>query len=354
VLAVGLAGTIAGSTVYPFLGVWALKELGASQVELSIALLAGALCGGVVGFLGGSISDRIGRRPVILASWVLQIVAAPLLVLVGHRVALAFPRSRRSRRRRRPGARRRSRPAGAARAGLRGGARREHLGIALGPPIGALLLIGQDWTRLFLGATAMACVGLYIAWRWIPSGGRYKAEPTARRSGAFAVIRHDVVFLVFLGSSILATMTYVAFETLLPISLVQSHGLQPSEWGFLLVINPILVTLVQLRLTRATTGIRASTKLAIAMPLMGAPFLLLTLSGTVPTAAVVILLFVFGEMLWIPTSQAVVAAIAPADIRGAYMGVFGASWAVAWALAPFGGLQVRSAFGDDTMWAVSP
>jgi MFS family permease len=87
------------------------------------------------------------------------------------------------------------------------------------------------------------------------------------------------------------------------------------------------------------------------MPLMGAPFLLLTLSGTVPTAAVVILLFVFGEMLWIPTSQAVVAAIAPADIRGAYMGVFGASWAIAWALAPFGGLQVRNAFGDDTMWA---
>jgi predicted MFS family arabinose efflux permease len=83
---------------------------------------------------------------------------------------------------------------------------------------------------------------------------------------------------------------------------------------------------------------------------MGAPFLLLTLSGTVPTAAVVILLFVFGEMLWIPTSQAVVAAIPAADIRGAYMGVFGASWAVAWALAPFGGLQVRNAFGD-TMWA---
>ncbi len=146
-------------------------------------------------------------------------------------------------------------------------------------------------------------------------------------------------------------MTYVAFESLLPISLVQSHGLAPSEWGFLLVINPILVTLVQLRLTRATNRIPAATKLAIAMPLMGVPFLLLTLSGTVPMAAVVILLFVLGEMLWIPTSQAVVAALAPADIRGAYMGIFGGSWAIAWALAPFGGLQVRNAFGDNTMWA---
>jgi predicted MFS family arabinose efflux permease len=64
----------------------------------------------------------------------------------------------------------------------------------------------------------------------------------------------------------------------------------------------------------------------------------------------VILIFVFGEMLWVPTSQAVVAALAPADIRGAYMGVFGSTWSVGWALTPFLGLQVRSAYGDATMW----
>jgi len=356
VLAVGLVGTFVGSSVYPFLGVWALTHLGASQVELSLALLAGALFGGAVGFLGGSLSDRVGRRPVILASWTAQIVVAPLLVVADHNVPLGlavlalFPAL-----------------------GAIGGAadqalvadlvpheRHEqayasvrvanNLGIALGPPVGALLLIGENWTRLFLTATGLACIGLYMAWKWIPSGGRYTPKEPSRR-GSFAVIRHDVVFLVFLGSAVLATMTYVAFESLLPISLVESHGLAPSSWGFLLVINPILVTLLQLRLTRATSHVRASTKLAIAMPLMGAPFLLLTIWGTVPSAAVVILLFVFGEMLWIPTSQAVVAAIAPADIRGAYMGVFGASWAIAWALAPFGGLQIRSAYGDDTMWA---
>jgi predicted MFS family arabinose efflux permease len=355
VLAVGLAGTIAGSAVYPFLGVWALRKLGASEIELSVAFLVGALCGGAVGYVGGAVSDRVGRRPVILASWIGQLAAAPLLVVVGHRVLFGlvvlalFPAL-----------------------GALGGAadqamiadlvppeRHEqayaavrvanNLGISLGPPIGALLLIGQDWTRLFLTATGMAAVGLCIAWKWIPRSGRYKPEGPPTR-GSLAVIRRDVAFLVFLGSAILATMTYVAFESLLPISLVQTHGLAPSEWGFLLVINPILVTLAQLRLTRATAGVRASTKLALAMPLMGVPFLLLTISGTVPTAALVILLFVIGEMLWIPTSQAVVAAFAPADIRGAYMGIFGGSWAIAWALAPFGGLQVRSAFGDNAMW----
>jgi hypothetical protein len=58
------------------------------------------------------------------------------------------------------------------------------------------------------------------------------------------------------------------------------------------------------------------------------PFLLLNATGSLATVAVVILVFVVGEMLWVPTSQAVVAALAPADIRGAYMGAFGGTWSV--------------------------
>jgi predicted MFS family arabinose efflux permease len=91
-------------------------------------------------------------------------------------------------------------------------------------------------------------------------------------------------------------------------------------------------------------------KLGVAMPLMGVPFLLLNVNGSVFVIAVVIVLFVIGEMLWVPTSQAVVAALAPPDIRGAYMGVYGGTWSVGWALTPFLGLQVRNAYGDATMW----
>jgi dipeptide/tripeptide permease len=145
-------------------------------------------------------------------------------------------------------------------------------------------------------------------------------------------------------------MTYIAFEVLLPISATSSHGVSPAAWGFVMIVNPLFVTLLQLRLTRAVARVPASLKLGIAMPLMGVPFLLLNVASGTFVVLAVVLLFVLGEMLWVPTSQAVVAALAPADIRGAYMGVFGASWAVGWALTPFFGLQVRHAFGDATMW----
>jgi predicted MFS family arabinose efflux permease len=86
------------------------------------------------------------------------------------------------------------------------------------------------------------------------------------------------------------------------------------------------------------------------MPMMGLPFLLLNVTSAIPVVLLVVIVFVFGEMLWIPTSQAVVAAFAPVDLRGAYMGIFGASWAIAWALGPFSGLQVRAAYGDAVLW----
>jgi dipeptide/tripeptide permease len=117
-----------------------------------------------------------------------------------------------------------------------------------------------------------------------------------------------------------------------------------------MILNPLFVTVFQLRLTRWAAPIPASVKLGIAMPMMGVPFLLLDWNGSVAVIALVVIVFVIGEMLWVPTSQAVVAALAPADIRGAYMGVFGGTWSVGWAATPFLGLQVRSAYGDATMW----
>src|SRR5256885_158692 len=71
----------------------------------------------------------------------------------------------------------------------------------------------------------------------------------------------------------------------------------------------------------------------------------------VPAVAAMILVFVIGEMLWVPTSQTIVAGLAPEDVRGAYMGAFGSMGAIGFALAPFIGLQIRAAYGDAAVWA---
>ena len=355
VLAVAVVGSVAGSAAWVFVGVWAKTHLGASDTQLGLTFLVGALLAGAAGYLGGHLSDHLGRRPLILAGWGGEALTLLGFLAVGrHTVAglvfaalapvfgaigsgadqamvadLVAPD-------------RHERAYAATRVA-------HNLGVTIGPPIGGLLLIGNSWPFFFAGTTVLAAAAFAVAWRFIPRRGAYTPEePPAR--GSFSVIARDRPFLLFLGSSVLASMTYVAYETLLPISLVTSYGLAPSLWGALVIVNPILVVLLQLRLIRWTAGVPGALKLGVAMPLMGLPFLLLPLSAAIPVVIVVVTVFVIGEMLWIPTSQAAVAAFAPADIRGAYMGFFGSSWAVAWALGPFLGLQVRTNWGDTTMW----
>ena len=355
VLAVGLTGSIAGSALFPFLGIWAIKELHVSQSALATAFLVGALLSGAVGYVGGHVSDHVGRRPMILVGWGFQALVPVGLLLVGDNklagltlLALlpAFGAL--------GGAADQAMVADlvaperqeAAYASVRVA---QNLGVTIGPPLGGLCLIGGNWNHLFLGVLPLGLLAASIAYRYIPRGGAYAPDGPPQR-GSFAVIIRDNPFLLFMLSSVFATMTYVATETLLPISATTTHNLAPAAWGVLMVVNPLLVTVFQLRLTRWTARIPPSVKLGVAMPMMGVPFLLLNVNGSAPVIALVIFIFVIGEMLWVPTSQAVVAALAPPDIRGAYMGAFGGTWSVGWALTPFLGLQVRDNYGDATMW----
>ncbi len=175
---------------------------------------------------------------------------------------------------------------------------------------------------------------------------------TETAGGSFRLLTRDRIFLVFFASGCLATLVYVSYETVLPISLVDTQGISPSTWGFLLVINPAMVTLFQLRLTGWTSRVPASLKLSAAMLLMGLPFLALTSTPPLTVVGLVIFVFVIGEMLWVPTSQTTIARIAPPESRGAYLGAFGSTFAVGFALTPFVGLQVRDTYGDGTMWVM--
>jgi MFS family permease len=355
VVTVALAGSLASSAAWVFMGIWAKKHLGASDTQLGIAFLCGALLAGLGGYVGGHISDHVGRRPLILAGWGGQVLAMVAFMAVGTNttaglvVAALVPAV---------GSIGNAAdsaivpdlvPAERVEAGYAAVRVASNLGVASGPPIGGALLLFDSWPLFFGGITVLALGAFAIAWRFVPRGGAYAPEGPPQR-GSFGVIVRDHAFLLFLASSVLASMTYVAFETLLPISLVSTYGVDPALWGFMVIVNPLLVTFVQLRLIRWTAGVPAALKLGVAMPLMGLPFLLLNASAAIPIVLLVILVFVIGEMLWIPTSQAAVASFSPADIRGAYMGFFGSSWSIAWALGPFLGLQVRTIWGDSTMW----
>jgi MFS family permease len=356
VLGVTLVASIAGSATWSFMAIWAIEELDVKE-ELPFALLVSAVLAMFSGFIGGYLSDRIGRRRVILFGEAVM-VGYPLLLLalvdtkwaglaalslagvfgaLGASVSQAMvadlvPPERHQ----------------SAYASVRVAA---NVGVVLGPPLGGLLLVLGSWSLLFPSVAVLSGIAWLVGYRYLPRRGAYSPAGPPER-GSLAVILGDTRFMLFLGSAIFAWLTYVAYEVVLPVSIVDGYGYEPQAWGFLVWVNPLLVTLFQVRLTRATAPIAPAPKLVVAMLVMGLPFLMLVWSHSLAAIVFVVVVFVFGEMLWVPTSQAVVADLAPADIRGAYMGAFGSAPAIGFALGPLIGLQVRNSFGDEATWAM--
>lgn len=357
ILGVSFAGSITGGMVWSFIGIWFIERLGASNYQLALAFLGGAVTGAIGGYVGGHLSDKLGRKPLILIGWSVNALSPLGLLAVGDSLhaGIAFlwlfslfgsvghaadqalvpdllPPERHE-------------------AGYASVRVIQNLGVTMGPVIGGLFLLGDNWNRLFLAAACVGFVPFLLALKFIPRRGRYAPEK-AGEGGSFRLIVRDPVFLLFFVSGAFSTLVYVAYEAVMPISIVDTHGHSASTWGFLVVLNPLMVTLFQLRITKRVAHVPASVKLASAILLMGLPFLALTRTGFLPVVALVIVVFVIGEMLWIPTSQAVVARIAPAENRGAYIGAFGGTWAIGWSLTPTVGLVVRGAAGDAAMWVM--
>jgi predicted MFS family arabinose efflux permease len=349
-------GSLSASALFTFVGIWALQRLGASETQLGLAFLLMAGSAIVTGVVGGHLSDRIGRRPMMLIgrgffclaslgalaagqntiAGLAVIVATGALSSLGDAADSAMvadlvaPDDREQ-----------------AYAALRVAA---NMGVVLGPPIGGLLL-AASWNTLFVGAACLSATSWLLAWRLIPARGRFTPE-RGERAERISVVFHDRPFMTLLGGAVLAWMVYVGFELLLPISVVQHHGVDRSLWGAIAIVNPLLVALLQLRVTNATMRFAPATRMVASLMLMGPPFLIFGVSDALPIIVVVVIVFVFGEMLWVPTMQAVVADRAPAAQRGAYMGAFSATSGAAFALTPLVGLQVLGRAGDEAMWAL--
>jgi len=342
------------STFWVYVGIYAVKGLHWPASRVGLLFLASAPAAAVANYLSGRISDRTGRKPLIVASFLASSANVLLLTWLGGTTALAFvlivvqgvigaPAYSLDRvlvadlvqddESREP-----------AYASVRVAS---NLGTLVGPPLGALLVFVAGWTAFLLGISALGVVGAAFAIALLPPA---HAIVEAREPGSLRTVLRDRPFSLLLLSTLLAFTDYCGFETVLPVLAVSAYGLAPSTWGLLVIISPALVVLAQLRLTRATSRIPPASRLAGATLLMGLPFLALLASSHVAVIAAVIVVFVVGEMVWMPTSQAVAAQLAPPHARGTYFGALAAMTGPAWTLAPFVAFQLRDHAGVGSVW----
>jgi MFS family permease len=356
VAAISFTYYVSFSTFWVYVGIYAVRGLHWPASRVGLLFLVSAPLAAAANYLSGRLSDRVGRKRLIVASFLGASANMALLALFGHTTAVAFLLIIAQ--------------------GVIGApafsldrvlvadlvtdpARREHayatirvatnVGILIGPPLAALLVYLGSWTTFLVGIAAIGLVGALVTTLFL--GGGQVVSAAEEQPGLRHVAR-DRPFVLLLLSSLLGYFVYCCFETVLPVIAVTSYGLGSSTWGLLIAISPLLVILGQLRLTRATRRIPTAGRLAAASLLMGLPFLTLLVANGVAAIALVIVIFMLGEMVWMPTSQTVAAELAPEQLRGTYLGALGAMTGPAWTLAPFLGFLLHNHAGAGAVWLV--
>lgn len=332
-----------GAFVIPFLALYLTRQ-GFSIQQAGIALTAYGVGHVIATAVGGNLADTIGRRNTIVLS-MFSAAICMLLLSQAHRFSLLLVFTALT-----GFCSELYRPASSAL--LADLVPAEHrvtaysayrlalnAGWAFGPAT-AGLLAEHSFFWLFVGDAFTSVLFGVVAFVLLPHGLR-AARSDSGWSMALASIRRNPLFLQAVAASLVIGPVVYQMASTFGLH-VTSCDLPPWVYGVLISGNGLLVVLFELPLTRITSQLPTRKILALGYVLLGLGFAMNAFATTVPLLVLVVVTFTFGEMICMPVSAAYMANLAPAEMRGRYMGVYGLSWAVAIVCGPIIGMTLFS------------
>jgi MFS family permease len=345
-----------GGFVIPFLTLYLTgqRDIPVSQAALMVSLFgAGSFTANLA---GGEVADRLGRRPILLASFLiapLNMVAlgmarsieliAVLCLFQGFFTDLYRP------------------AVGAAIADLvppEGRPRAYgynywaiNLGAAIAPAV-AGLLAQRNYFLLFAGdALTTFIFGLIVLWG-IKETRPIEAHQASRSEGArvrLARLGSEPLLLAFTGLALLFGTVYMQGNVTLPVDM-QAHGLDAAQYGLAIATNGALVVLLSISVSRAVVRWPRFRTMAVAGLLIGLGFGLTAVATTLMGYVLSVAIWTLGEIAGAAIAPTIVADLSPPELRGLYQGVFGAAWGLSLFSGPLIGGWVFQHLGATTLW----
>jgi MFS family permease len=350
------AGTLVnrvGGFVLVFLAIYLTEVRGLTPAQAGAIISAyglGAIGGGP---LGGALSDRIGRRPTLVASLigggasmlVLGFVTGTTTIVVAatatgllyemYRPVVSATVADVVRADDRPRA-----------YGLLYWA--VNLGASVAPLLGGLVA-ARSYCALFAADAATTAMYGVIVWAALPETRPAVSLQSDAARGAVRAILRDRVFLTVCLLTLASCIVFFQSFVGLPID-VRAHGISAAGFGALIALNGVLIVLLQPFAGDLIRGRSRPSVLAVASLLLGCGFGMNAWVGSVPGYAASIAVWTFGEILFAPAASSLVADLAPPDLRGRYQGAFAMAFTGAFAAAPAVGGYVIAHAGARWLW----
>jgi MFS family permease len=222
-----------------------------------------------------------------------------------------------------------------------------NIGFAIASSVAGFLAT-WSYTAVFVGdAATLLMLGIIVL------AGVHETRPAGHEEATprqFLRPYGDGRFVGFVLASSLIGIVFNQISTTLPMEL-QSRGVSPRTYGFLLALNGVLIGLLQpFAATYTQTAPRARVLSGAAL-IIGVGFTINDLArGSVPIYALSIAVWTMGELAMAGLTPAIISDMAPTHLRGSYQGAFQLAFASALAFAPIAGSALLGHFGSSVLW----
>lgn len=346
--------------IIPFLAIYVAQRFGGQLTQVGVIYTLYAMGGLAGNLLAGALADRFGRRFTLLVGMICAATARVGMGLAtdftGLYVAAAF--------------------AGffgnvdwpahlAMLADLLGPEKRAdgygiqrvviNLTYALSPLAGGLLAPLTGYLLLFVLDAVTSYFVALVVYSKLPETRPARrrgapAENFAQTLAGYKRVLQDRTFTIFLLISILTVIVFMQMNTTLSVFLVKFRQMPESFYGALVMLNAVMVVLLQIPITRWVA------KRSLLWRMIGGTALYLVgfgsygLAPSVPLFVIAMALITGGEMLVMPTSQAVTAQLAPEDMRARYAAAERFNWIIAQSVGPVAATAIMDRFDPRWVW----
>jgi len=347
--------------IMPFLAIYVVQRFDAKITQVGLIYTIFAVSSGVGNFLAGALADRFGRRFSLLLGLVCAATArialglandftglytaaafAGLFGAIGWPAQLAMTADL-------LGPQKRANGFGVQRVVI-------NSTFALGPLAGGFIGPRIGYLPLFVLDALTSYFVALIVFSKLPETQPNKenssrSENFTQTLAGYHRVLQDKTFVAFILISILTVTAYMQMSTTLSVYLIKFQHMSESFFGALVMLNALMVVFLQFSISRW-----ASKQPLLLIMIGGTAFYLIGfgsygLPPSIPLFIFAMILITLGEMLVIPTSQAMTALLAPPDMRARYVATERINWIVAQSLGPLAAAAIMDRFDPRWVWA---
>ncbi|BBM02452.1 MFS transporter [Microbulbifer sp. GL-2] len=348
--------------VWPFLAILLFKKFELDTTEIGLILSASAIGAALFGFYVGALSDRYGRRNILLLGSVINLFSFALLAIThtlpGFILVMTLCSIGRAV----------WEPPASALIGdlIDNQSNRElalqlryfliNAGAALGPIVGVWAGLSAQQSTFGLTSLSYLLLALAFVWGFAKTGtghlANVRGDSTVALGNTLSVLRKDHVFMVVIIANILTMFIYAHMDSSLVQYLTRSGTVRLVELiSSMIFINAITIVLLQFPLMQLMHSLDIKERIMTGLIILAVAQMWFALNpvhwfwGWMGATFVLSL----AEAILFPTMSVQIDRLAPEHLRGTYFGA-ASFYALGWAMAPLAGGVILEWWGGSVLY----